>query len=188
MSEANYVWGRIHRDYLRACDLACGLAPRELAGRCGYANVSNFQRRRRDWREGRASGKGHVPVTYLHAIGVDFCELAAAIERDQADYAHALANLPVPTEIIVYGRAALGVTVRQPIPAGLTLSECYHAAQQTANENTEWGYKAMLVWPKLQEIYFRKGSAPAIFTWPPRLNCVHDGIDFNPPPSCVHLR
>jgi hypothetical protein len=182
MSEAIYVWGRHHRAYLRACDNACILYPRELAGRCGYTNVSNFQHRRKDWREGRASGKGHVPVAYLHSIGVDLCELAAAIERDQADYAHELANLPVPTEIIVYGRAALGVAVRQPIPAGLTLSECYHAAQQTANENAAWEYKAILVWPKLQEIHFRKGSEPAFYSWLPRLHCVRDGMDFNTPP------
>ncbi len=182
MSEASYLWGRHHRAYLRACDQGCGLTPCELAARCGYVNVSNFQRRRKDWREGRASGKGHVPVAYLHAIGVDLCELAAAVEQDQADYALILVSLPVPSEIIVYGNTGLGASVRHPIRTGLTMSECYEVAQQIANENSAWGHKAWLVWPRLQEIHFRKGKVPTIITWPPRLLCVGDVMDFNTPP------
>jgi hypothetical protein len=181
MSEHSYIWGRHHRDYLRELDHRCALSAHELAEQCGYTDVTKFQRRRQDWRQGRPSGKGLIPVAYLEAIGVDPCELLRLIQSDYAEYEVALLRLEVPKNFSVLLQPGFGYM--PSLPEGLSMDEAFQHVQRFIDDRTSSTGKAILHWASLKTIFFRKGAPPSVHVWPPKFVALGDKIDFGCSPT-----
>ena len=176
MPEHNYIWGRHHRAYIAALNTACALSPSELAKRCGYTDVTKFQRRRRDWRHGRPSGKGLIPVAYLNAIGVDPCELLRLIQLDRVEYEVALQGLEVPGHFSVVLQPGFGF--RQHLPEDLNMEEAFRHVQRFLDDRAFSPGNAILDWASIKTIFFHKGAPPSEHTWPPTFVARGDRIDF----------
>lgn len=181
METRPYIWGYHHRRLITSCDRACRLSVRELAARCGYENVNGFQRKREKWARGRALRRALVPVAYLDAIAIDWEALGRAVAWDAAEFDAALEAMPLPDTVATMGLPALGVTVREPVPPGLSEAEIYAYAQGFADDpESDWG-KALVTWPGMKEVWFFLGKPPKEYVYRPRLNIVDGCVDFGAP-------
>jgi len=154
----------------------------QLAERCGWANITAFQRHQDYWRKGLAHRRALTPLAYLKAIGIDWCELIQAVERDGRDYDAALEAMPEPDSFIVNRRPSLGVTFRVQLPSGLTREERSSHVQQLADTNAFAECNALVLdWPGMKQVWFRAHLEPKEYLWRPSMTLVQESIDFGEP-------
>ena len=176
-----YVWGRHHRAIVGKYARACHLSAHHLCERCGYRNITKFQRHREYWKNGRAHRRAQIPQDYLNAIQVDWCELVRSVEQDVCEYYAALETMPPPKNVVTLAR--LGCVLRESLPKGLSEAELYAHVQDIADApDSKWG-KAILDWQGMKQVRFYAGRKPSVHLWPPRIVLIRESIDFGDGPG-----
>jgi hypothetical protein len=182
MQSEEYQWGRHHRAIIAQHARSCPLNVHQLAERCGWANITAFQRHRKHWDKGRAHRRARIPIAYLNAIGIDWCELIRAVERDAVEYDTALEGMPHPGSVIINRRPSLGVTVRESLPHGLTDEERCSHIQRLVDTEVFAGCNALVLdWPGMKQVWFRAHQDPKVHLWRPRMTLMREFVDFGEP-------
>jgi hypothetical protein len=182
MQSEEYQWGRHHRALIAQRARSCALNVHQLAKRCDWVNVTAFQRHRKYWDKGLAHRQARIPIAYLNAIGIDWCELIHAVEHDGVEFDAALERMPPPDRIIMHHRH-LGVGLLS-LSVGLTHEERYSSVQYLVEceQFVERFDAFVLDWPGMKQVWFRAHREPKEHLWRPRMTLIREFVDFGEPP------
>ena len=183
MQSEEYQWGRHHRSLIAKHAQSCPLNVHQLAERCGWVNVTAFQRHRKYWDKGLAHRRARIPITYLNALCIDWCELIHAVELDGVEYDAALERMPPPDRIIMRRRGSLCVGFLS-LPDRPTQEERYNRIQYLVEcEQFFERYDAFVLdWPGMKQVWFRAHQEPKEYLWRPRMTIIREFVDFGEPP------